>query len=212
MKQQIIKLSRALMVPGVLVIATGCAPLMKTVTDYHPPQSDAGMQCVARANQDRNHCETDNRSTYTQCAEQAAYDSEQAYQEAREQYTYLLETYVHDVEHYERAYGAYREKKELFLNSGKLKYIQCSDDVKLERIEEFPKCEAFLIKARKKVKKLREPHAPVKPYPPSRDVIYDQLRAACNNLLNDCETSFNNAYRACGGTISYRQVCIKNCD
>ncbi len=196
---------------GATMLAS-CGPRMSTVTDYVPPASASGLDCVAKANQDRSGCESDYNNAFIQCKDRIIYDTEDAYKLAQNEYTHLLEMYIHADEKYEHNFSHYEEQKRLIIHDGELKYIRCSNDVKMQEINKFPKCEKFLISAKKRSEKLLPPSRPVKPYPPDKDRIYGQLMAKCRNIQNDCEFRFNQAYRACGGTVTNRQVCVSNCD
>ncbi len=194
------------------VILASCGPRMSTVTDYVPPASASGLDCIAKANQDRSGCETDYDKAFIQCKDRIAYETEDAYKLAQNEYTHQLEMYIHADEKYEHDFTHYEEQKRLLIHDGELKYIRCSNDVKMQEINKFPECKKFITKAKKRSKKLRPPSTPVKPYAPDRDHIYSQLMGKCRNMNNDCEFHFNQAYRACGGTVTNRQVCVSNCD
>ncbi len=191
---------------------TACGPRITTVTDYTPPVTDSGMRCVATANQDSAACESANRLAIGQCSERAAIDADQAFNHAEKNYTKKLEQYIVEDERYEHKLLHFQEQTRLILRDGELAYIKCSDDVKLENIDQFPECKKFLKKSKKRAKKLYPPHSPVKPYPPNRNTIFNRFLSECNNQTMNCEQAFNQSYRSCGGTIINRQVCVSNCD
>ena len=194
-----------------LGLLPACGPRMQTVTDYMPPVTDSGMRCVARANQDRAACDSGNRIAMEQCTERAAVDADQAFNHAKNTYTKQLESYIRANEHYDHEYEHYLNQKNLLIRDGELDYIRCSDDVKMENVNQFPKCKKFLKKANKRADKLRQPRSPIKPYPPNRNAIFNRFRSSCNNADSNCELAFNQSYRSCGGTVSTRQVCVSNC-
>jgi len=194
------------------ILLISCGPRMSTVTDYVPPSSTSGLDCIARANQDRSSCESDNASTFEQCKDNIAYETEEAYDLAQYEYTHQLEMYILADDKYEHDFAHYEEQKRLLIHDGELKYIRCSNDVKMQEIANYPQCKKFLDKAKKRSKKLRPPSIPVKPYAPSKENIYSRLLGKCRNINTDCEFLFNQAYRACGGTVTNRQVCVSNCD
>jgi len=190
---------------------TACGPRMTTVTDYTPPVTDSGMRCVVAANQDRAACESANSIAIEQCSERASIDADHALNHAQKMYTKNLEQYIVDDERYEHNFIHYQEQKRLILRDGELAYIKCSDDVKMESVDQFPECKKFLKKAKKRAKKLYPPHSPDKPYPPNRNTIFNRFLSECNNQMINCEQAFNQSYRSCGGTITNRQVCVSNC-
>jgi len=211
MKKTVASLLHLLSILSIAWMLTACGPKMKTITDYYPPTTDNGLRCVTRANQDRASCDQNNKTIFAECTEKAVYDADRAYLQAKNDYTIALENYIVADDHYDYNYAHYEKQKRLLVQEGELKYIRCSDDVKMQHIEEFPKCEKLLKKAKKKADKLRPPTVPVKPYAPNRDRIYKQMKSKCHNLLNNCEQNFNQSYIACGGSISNRQVCVSNC-
>ena len=83
--------------------------------------------------------------------------------------------------------------------------------VKMNKIDDNPHCKHFLKKSKKKAHKLDSPRAPVKPYPPNRNAIFNRFKANCNKHLKNCEQNFNQNYRSCGGSVDIRQVCVSNC-
>ena len=190
---------------------TACGPRMTTVTDFTPPVTDSGMRCVVTANQDRAACENANSLAIEQCSERAGIDAEQAFNHAQKIYTKNLERYIVEDELYEHKLLQYQEQKRLILRDGELEYIKCSNDVKMEKVDQFPECKKFIKKAKKRAKKLYPPHSPVKPFPPSRNKIYNRFLSECNNHIVNCEQAFTQSYRSCGGTITNRQVCVSNC-
>ncbi|PCJ49235.1 MAG: hypothetical protein COA74_06630 [Gammaproteobacteria bacterium] len=193
-------------------LLSGCGPVMKNVTDYIPPTSDSGLECVARANDSRNTCQSDNVVAFQQCSEQASYDTEQHYAQAKDIYTEALERYIIDHEHYEIAYQEYEQQQQLLMSEGELDYIRCSKDINMTSINKFPACKKLLDAAIKRAKKLYEPNYPAKPYAPTRDRIFNRLRAKCKDTALNCDQIFNQSFRSCGGVITNRQVCISNCD
>jgi len=131
-----------------LGLLTACGPRMSTVTDYIPPVTESGMHCVSKANQARGHCEENSRLVLEQCNEKAMVDAEQAFFYAKNQYTKQLEKYIRANEQYEHNYRHYKEQKHLLISAGELEYIRCSDDLKMEKIDQFPKCKKFIKKAK----------------------------------------------------------------
>ena len=185
---------------------------MKTVTDYTPPVTDSGAQCVVKANEDRDYCAALNQTKLGQCTEQASFDAERAYAQAKDLYTRDLENHIRNLNIYEHQYAEYEEKQRLILRDGELEYVQCSGDVNLDKIKQFPKCEASLNRSEKRAKNLAEPYSPHKPRAPSHASIFNRLKAVCANNMTDCDSPFNQSYLSCGGIINHRQVCVKNCD
>ncbi len=212
MKNSVAQILRLLSILFISWLLIACGPNMSTVTDYYPPASDSGLRCVSRANQDRDSCNDNNKKRLVQCQENAAYEAEEAYSEAKNTYTIALENYIWEDERYDRNYAHYEKQKQLLIQEGELQYIRCSDDVKMQQIKKFPTCEKLLKIALMKADKLHPPTAPERPYAPDKNLIYKRLKAKCNNLIINCEQNFNQAYIACGGNITNRQVCVSNCD
>lgn len=207
--KQVLRTSLTMMA---LIMMSACGPIMSTVVDYRPPIGVAGMHCVEKANQDRASCDSNNQIVLQQCIGRASADTDQAYRLAKDDYTSQLESYIQATDRYDYELKHFKEQTKLIINEGELKYIRCSHDIKLEQIEQFPKCKKFLIKANKRAEKLQSPRYPIKPEPPNKDVLYNQYQNNCNNSVHNCEKTFNQSYQSCGGTITYREVCVSNCD
>lgn len=188
-----------------------CGPIMKTVTDYHPPESASGVLCISNANHDRDSCESINRREFQQCESAAAINADQAYAFAKNRYIQLLEDYIVHHQQHEEDYAHYVEQKRLLNRDGELEYIKCSNDVKMERVGQNPSCRRFLKQAQKRADRLHEPIEPIKPYAPNRNRMFHQYREECQHPKVNCEQAFDLSYRSCGGSIIYRQVCISNC-
>ncbi|MFT5452917.1 MAG: hypothetical protein ACI9N9_002415 [Enterobacterales bacterium] len=214
MKQLFLKSTAQLTFTVIFVsgLLSGCGPVMKTVTDYHPPTSDADVECVSRAHERRNVCQRDNAMAFQQCSDKAAVDTEQAYYQAKDIYTEELETYIITHERYERDYDNYEEQKQLLISEGELAYIRCSKDVDMLNVDKFPSCKKLIKEAKKRAKRLYRPISPAKPYAPNRNSIFNSLREQCKNTAMNCEQIFNQGFRSCGGSITTRQVCVSNCD
>lgn len=193
-------------------LLSGCGPVMKTVTDYHPPTSDADVECVSRAYQRRSICQKNNAIAFQKCSDKAAADTDQAYAHAKDFYTKALETYIIAHERYEKDSDSYEEKKQLLIIEGELAYIRCSNDVNMTNIDKFPVCKKLIKETKKRTKKLYRPIMPAKPYAPNRNSIFNSLRAQCENTAMNCEQMFNQSFRSCGGSITTRQICVSNCD
>ena len=189
-----------------------CGPVMKTVTDYHPPVTDSGMRCIANANHDRTSCDKTNLVTLDKCEMQASIDAEYAYEHAMKNYTHDLELYISKNEQYEHDYEHYEEQKQLVISNGELEYVKCSKDVDMVKTKDFPQCLKLLNRAKKKARQMYAPREPSKPYKPAKHDIVAKLKQECRAKLVNCERRFDQAYRSCGGSISTREVCIERCD
>ena len=193
-------------------LITACGPVMKSVTDYTPPLTDSGMRCIEKANEERDYCSALNQTHLQQCIERAAIDADRDYAHAKDLYTKGLEDHIRNLDIYEDLYADYEETKRLILRDGELEYVQCSGDVNLEKIKQFPQCETLLARSSKRAKDLDEPRSPIKPRAPNRANIFSRLKNICADKMTDCDFPYNQSYRACGGAITHRQVCIENCD
>ena len=191
---------------------SACGPVMRSVTDYDPPATEAGLQCVSRANESLDICKSENAIAFQQCSDQAAVDADKAYIAARDIYAENLEIYIYAQERYELKYQKYEHNQQLLISKGELDYIRCSKDVNMLELDKHPSCKPFLDEARKRADDVREPRRPAKPYAPNRVTIFNALRAECHVTQKNCAQIFDQSYRYCGGTISTRQVCVKNCD
>ena len=136
------------------ILLISCGPRMSTVTDYVPPSSASGLDCIAKANQDRSSCESDLARSFDQCKESVAYETEDAYDLAQYEYTHQLEMYILADEKYEHDFAHFEEQKRLLIHDGELKYIRCSNDIKMQEIDNYPQCKNFLVKAKKRSKEL----------------------------------------------------------
>lgn len=196
----------------VFSMISACAPMMENITDYVPPNSELGMQCIEKANVGRNRCEAQQESERLKCVDGASGEAEYRFGEAERTYSHQLEDYINAEEQFDYDYEHYLEQKRLIIRDGELEYIQCSKDVNMDKIAQFPKCEKFLKTANKRAKKLRKPREPRKPRAPNLGRIYSRLVAQCNGRNNGCQQAFDQSYRSCGGIINVRQVCVSNCD
>ena len=214
MKELFIKSTARITFSVIFIIGllSGCGPVLKNVTDFNPPTTDTGLECVARANESRNECQRENAMAFQQCSDKAAVDTDQALAHAKDVYTEALEIYIVSHERYERDFANYEEQKHLLIRGGDLDYIRCSKDVNMDNVDNFPECKKLIKKATKRAKKLYRPVMPAKPYAPNRNSIFNSLRAQCKNTAMNCEQMFNQSFRSCGGSITTRQVCVSNCD
>jgi len=195
-----------------VLLLTACGPKMKQVKEYIPPMTQQGVVCLNEAEQSRQTCINNNAQQMEQCVQQANVlaDDELVIQERH--YTRALEDYIDLEKEHEYLMADYEEQKRLIIRDGDLAYVQCSKDVEMVAISQFPECKKHLKQSKRRIKDLREPEAPYRPRPPNRNVIMSQFVKQCEQQQNNCSRLYDQLYVSCGGTINYDSVCIANCN
>lgn len=194
------------------LLMTACGPRLQQVKNYIPPVTEFGLECLNKADMNKNQCEVDNQNRLAACHVEAEERAAVILAEQEKQYTIALEDYIDAERGYELAFADYEEQQRLLRRDGELAYIRCSKDVNMTRVNEFPQCKPFLDDANRKADRLIPPAAPIQPRRPSFNVIASGLKRECNSVKANCTALYDEAYVACGGQIDVQTICVANCN
>jgi len=181
---------------GLALTLTGCAtPRFEISVSYIPPQTEAGLACIAACSEQLAQCQTACAEQFESCRLEVEPDVQSAFQEALERYELQRQQYLSEVRFYEinRAlnwsfgyrrgcyhpyWGFYHPCYDGFWGWGYYGYWE---------------------------------RPPIPPEAPNLDRIREQIIAQRCNSQCDCQSTYEQCYLNCGGQIIREERCVANC-
>ncbi len=180
-----------------ILFLSGCSPKYKVIKEYHPPKvtnsADASI-CLGLCESQRQACQSQCEAAFSSCKVKAHRIANQRYAAKIQQYTNRLEQYVDEMNMYDidmrlypiGYYGYPFYGPRLGYGYGYANSLFWYDPI---------------------------PYRPYLPKPKKPSLAQEKLKAETEFCDLDCGCSqkFDSCYRACGGKIVSKKLCIENC-
>lgn len=198
------KILRVLLLVLFVPLLSTCSSY-KVVYDYKPPITPEGLSCVGRAQSQLTQCNTQCSHQFHNCARKAELQARKILPQLLKEYPQKLELWLNERESYRRDLSYY-ELRVTMLESRQDRFLdRCEKDgmkrSKCRRHHSFPS----IYLDRPSFTKSR----PIKPTLASET---NRIRKLTCNANCGCENNFRMSYASCGGVVTSKKVCTKNCN
>ena len=177
----------------------------KVAYDYKPPVTPAGLTCVSKVQSQLNQCNTQCSHQFHNCARKAELQAKKNLPQLLQMYPRKLELWLNERESYRRELSYY-DLRVSMLESRQGRFLdRCEKDgmkrSKCRRHRSFPSI--YLD---------RPSFTKNRPAKPTLESETTRIRKLTCNANCGCQSNFRTSYASCGGVVTSKKVCIKNCN
>ncbi len=185
---------------------SSCGPVYKIGYDYHPPQTTSGLQCIRGCQSQLNQCNSRCSARFNQCSIKAENQAKRnlprlliAYPQQLKLWQNSRDQYLSDLDWYEFRHDMAQSRRDFYLEN-----CYRNSKKKSECGSRFSYHHNFLSDDKPSFNIPR----PVKPTLVSEAAKIRKL--SCSKDCG-CKSNYRLCYTSCGGVVSSKKICVKNC-
>lgn len=204
MQAEVVMLRLLLM--GLLLFLTGCAPRYVIQNEYITSASASFAPCVERCSVSQQTCQTQCQQRYQLCLDEAYAKAKAVEQEELKAYEHEYGRYRMDFSFFQS--DMYRWRRDFDDVSRDFNYFQkrCTKDKEVSACQKRDELRRYLN--RLNYERPREPRMPMRP---SFEQILLNQQTFCSTDCG-CEQAYDGCFTACGGRVIPHKICIEYCD
>ncbi len=169
---------------------------------------DGNKECIKTCQTKKLKCEKQCKSEYEKCINTA-------YKRAKETYNILVKQYEKELKIYNSLFDKYLHEYDQWFSKYSLifdSYQYYRDRCQKDKKDSYSCYKYNQLKSELEHLRYLKPYPPNKPTPPDFKKILQDEKNNCINRCSKCEEQFDICFTTCGGKISIKKICVKNCD